>query len=143
MLILLLLLTAVVIAVLWRTPAFRAIFADSAVLTPEALIASVRLAGGVAFVVLTLLALWGRAYAGAHAGLIYSDPRFDGVVFLQNAPIKALAATALWVVIVAIGVVTWQVVDNILAKRPAGKADARLLGMILVALGFLFGGVLR
>lgn len=141
--VLLLILTAIIIAVLWRSRAFHAIFAPSEDLSPEAQVASVRLAGAVAFVALGLLALWGKVYAAANAGLDYRDPRFDGVTFLQNAPTKALAATALWVVIVAIGVTTWQVLDNMLAKRATAKADVRLLCAVLISLGFLFGGVLR
>lgn len=140
---LLMLLTAIVIAVLWRSRAFHAIFAPSEDLSPEAQVASVRLAGAVAFVALGILALWGRLYAQANAHLDFRDPRFDGVTFLQNAPTKALAATALWVVIVAIGVTTWQVLDNMLAKRSAAKADVRLLAAVLISLGVLFGGILR
>lgn len=143
MFVLLLILTAVLGLILWRTRAFRAVFEDSAALEPEAILASVRLAGAGALAVLAVLGLWAKRHLAAHAGLDYTDPRFDGVVFLQGLPVKALAVAALWVVLVAVGVVTWQVLDNILAKRPAAKADARLLGAILIALGFLAGGVLR
>jgi hypothetical protein len=126
-----------------RSAAFKAIFADSDTLTTEAQLASVRLAGWLAFLVLAVLSIWGRIHTTANPGMDYSDPRFDGVVFLQNAPPKIMAALALWVVIVAVGVFTWQVLDNLLAKRAAARADVRLLCAVVLGLAFLFGGVLR